>query len=169
VSGEIGGREFEVVPLIAIDAVLADRKIDDWNKLLSVPPEELGRWLGADAIVYGEILSYEAYWAGLISAWRVNARVDMVSTFDGHDIFRAHSQRYTVDLAPAVDPIDICINSALTLVDLRDIRLARTEDEVGREIVKRLPTAERNVSIQRKDAIDRERSIDGDTEAFQSK
>ncbi len=74
VSGEIGGREFEVIPLVAIDAVLADRGIDDWNELLSVPPEKLGRWLDADAIVYGEILSYEAYWAGLISAWRVNAR-----------------------------------------------------------------------------------------------
>jgi hypothetical protein len=169
VSGEIGGREFEVVPLVAIDAVLADRGIDDWNKLLSVPPKILGRWLDADAIVYGEILSYEAYWAGLISAWRVNARVDMVSTVDGHDIFTAHSQRYSVDLAPAVDPVDICINSAMTLIDLRDIRLARTEYEVGREIVKRLPTAERNVVILQKEAIDKERSIDGRTEASESK
>jgi hypothetical protein len=55
VSGEIGGREFEIVPLVAIDAVLADRKIDDWDKLIAVKPEQLGRWLDADAVVYGEI------------------------------------------------------------------------------------------------------------------
>jgi hypothetical protein len=42
VSGEIGGREFFIVPLVAIDAVLADRGIDDWNKLMSVLPEEFG-------------------------------------------------------------------------------------------------------------------------------
>jgi hypothetical protein len=57
VSGEIGGREFEIVPLVAIDAVLADRGIDDWSKLMAVKPEQLGRWLDADAIVYGEILN----------------------------------------------------------------------------------------------------------------
>lgn len=159
VSGELGGREFETVPLVAIDAALVDRGITDWNKLLAMHPEELGRWLGADAVVYGEILDYEAYWAGMISVWRVSARVDMVSTSDGHGIFRAQSHRYSVDLAPAVDPIDFCINSALTLIDLRDIRLARTEYEVGREIVKRLPIAQRNVLILQEQAVQKERSV----------
>jgi hypothetical protein len=165
VSGEIGGREFEIVPLVAIDAVLADRGINDWYKLVSLSPKELGRWLDADAVVYGEILDYEAYWAGLISVWRVSARVDMVSTLDGHDIFKAQSHRYSVDLAPAVDPIDIGINSVLTLVDLRDIRLARTEYEVGREIVKRLPVAEHNVLILQKQAVQREGAVNTESEA----
>ena len=42
VSGEIGRREFEVVPLVAVDAVLADRGVDDRNKLMSVSPRSLG-------------------------------------------------------------------------------------------------------------------------------
>jgi hypothetical protein len=158
VSGELGGREFDIVPLVAIDAVLADQEIDDWNKLLSVRPQEFGRWLGADAIVYGEILDYEAYWAGLISVWRVAARIKMVSTFDGHELFRAQSHRYSVDVAPAVDPIDICINSAMTAIDLRDIKLARTESEVGREIVMRLPIPQRNITNLQEEALENERS-----------
>jgi hypothetical protein len=165
VSGEIGGREFAIVPLVAIDAVLTDRRIDDGSKLISVQPEELGRWLDADAIVYGEILDYEAYWAGLISVWRVSARVKMVSTFDGHEVFRGQSHRYTVDVAPAVDPIDICINSAMTAIDLRDIRLARTESEVGREIVMRLPTAQRNIANLQYEAVEKERSVTIESEA----
>lgn len=164
VSGEIGGREFEIVPLVAVDAVLADRGIDNWNKLMSVTPEQVGRWLGADAVVYGEILDYEAYWAGLVSVWRVSARIKMVSTRDGHEIFSADSHRYSVDLAPALDPIDIGINSVMTLIDLRDLRLARAEEEVGREIVMRLPTAQRNISAPQRAAIDRERSIDDESE-----
>lgn len=165
VSGEIGAREFEIVSLVAVDAVLADRGIDDWNKLMSVKPEELVRWLGADAIVYGEILNYEAYWAALISVWRVSARVKMVSTRDGHEIFSADSHRYSVDLAPALDPIDIGINSVLTLIDLRDLRLARAEDEVGREIVMRLPTARLNVSDLQRVAVQKERSLDEEGKA----
>jgi Putative bacterial lipoprotein (DUF799) len=160
VSGEIGGREFAIVPLVAIDAVLADRGIDDWNELMSVKPGQLGRWLDADAIVYGEILSYEAYWAGLISIWRVTARVRMVSTRDGHEIFTGESQRFSVDLSPAIDPIDIGINSVETLIDLRDLRLARTEYEVGREIVMRLPTARLNISQLEKAAVQKERGRD---------
>ena len=164
VSGEIGGREFEIVPLVAVDAVLADRGIDNWNKLMSVNPEELGRWLGADAIVYGEILDYDAYWAALISAWRVSARIRIISTRDGHQIFSGASHRYSVDLSPAFDPIDIGINSVLTLISLRDLRLARTEYEVGREIVIRLPTARLNVSALQSAAIEKERSLDEESE-----
>jgi hypothetical protein len=164
VSGEIGGREFEIVPLVAVDAVLADRGIDNWNKLMSVNPGELGRWLGADAIVYGEVLDYDAYWAALISAWRVSAQIRMISTRDGHQIFSGASHRYSVDLSPAFDPIDIGINSVLTLISLRDLRLARTEYEVGREIVMRLPTARLNVSALQSAAIERERSLNEESE-----
>jgi hypothetical protein len=162
VSGEIGGREFEIIPLVAVDAVLADRRIDDWHKLVTISPEELGRLVDADAVVYGEILDYEAYWAGLLSVWRVTARVRMVATSDGHEIFSADSHRYSVDLAPAIDPIDIGINSVQTLVDLRDLRLARAEYEVGREIVMRLPTAQRNVALLQKDAVEKERTMETD-------
>ena len=158
VNGEIGEREFEMVPSVAVDAVLADRGINDWNKLMSMPPQKLGRWLGADAVLYGEILDYEAYWAGLVSAWRVSARIRMVSTADGHEIFTAESHRYSVDLAPALDPIDIGINSILTLIDLRDIRLARAECEVGRELIMRLPTAQGNLWTLANEAVEKERS-----------
>jgi hypothetical protein len=165
VSGEIGGREFEIVPLVAIDAVLADRKIDDWSKLMAVKPEQLGRWLDADAIVYGEILDYEAYYAALISVWRVSARIRIVSTRDGHEVFTAQSHRYSVDLSPAIDPLDIVINSVETLIDLRDLKLARTEYEVGREIVMRLPTARLNISQLQNEAVQKERSLEDEGEA----
>jgi hypothetical protein len=165
VAGEIGGREFEIVPLVAVDAVLADRGINNWDQLMAVSPEQFGRWLDADAVVYGEILNYEAYWAGLISIWRVSARVSIISTHDGHQIFTAQSHRYSVDLSPAIDPIDIGINSVLTLIDLRDLRLARAEYEVGREIVMRLPSAQVNISNLQKAAVQNERALDAESVA----
>lgn len=48
-TGQLAQREFVIVPLVAIDAVLADHGITDWDKLKTMPPQELGRWLGADA------------------------------------------------------------------------------------------------------------------------
>ena len=159
-AGELATREFLLVPLITVDAVLANHGITDRDGLSAVPPEELGRWLDADTLVYGELLSYEAYYAFFLSAWRVSARVRMVSTLDGHEIFSCTSLRYDSTFRPAIDPVDFVINSISSLIHLRDITLARTEYEVGREIVIRLPKAERNVSELRGAAKEGTRGLD---------
>ena len=146
-AGELATREFLIVPLFRVDAVLARHGITDWETLKAVPPAELGRWLDADTVVYGELQSYEGYYAFLVSAWKVSARVRMVSTQDGHEIFSGTDRRYSSSVTVVLDPIDIGLNSVLTLFDLRDIRLARAEYEVGRELVLGLPRAEHNMGI----------------------
>jgi hypothetical protein len=146
ISGGLGAREFVIVPLLAIDEVLSDRGITDSDKLDAIPPADLGRWLDADTVVYGALLDYEAYYAFLVAAWRVSGRVRMVSTEDGHEIFSCTTGRYDVTVSPVIDPIDIVIQSLLSLLKFRDISLARAEYEVGREAVLRLPIAERNIS-----------------------
>ena len=68
--------------------------------------------------------------------------------------------RYSTNVTPAIDPIDIVINSALNIVELRHITLARAEHEVGREIVLRLPVAEHNVSDFKTEAVEQEAPAD---------
>lgn len=58
-----------------------------------------------------------------MAAWKVSARVRMVSTKDGHDIFSCTDLRYSGSVKPAIDPIDMVINSVLSLLHLRDISL----------------------------------------------
>jgi hypothetical protein len=62
----------------------------------------IGRWLHADALVYGEVTDYEAYYGFLIASWRVAARVRMVSTRDGHELFACTDNRYSTSLTPAI-------------------------------------------------------------------
>jgi hypothetical protein len=158
VAGDVATREFTLIPLLQVDAVLANRNITDFDKLSAVSPIEIGRWLRADALVYGEVVDYEAYYGFLIAAWRVTARIRMVSTFDGHELFSCIDTRYSTSVTPVVDPIDFVISSVLNVIELRDITLARTEEEVGREIVLRLPVAERNVS-DFKETVEQEGSL----------
>jgi Putative bacterial lipoprotein (DUF799) len=146
VTGQLAEREFEITPLPAVDAVLQDHGIDDWKKLQAVAPEQLGQWLGVDTVVYGQVLHYDAFYAFLVAGWQVGAHVRMVSTQDGHEIFDGTDTRDSVDLRPAFDLMDIALNSGLTLLELRDITLARAEDEVAREIIKRVPISDRNVT-----------------------
>ena len=158
-AGDVATREFTLVPLLAVDAVLAERGINNYEQLIALSPLELGRWLNADAVVYGEVVNYEAYYGFLVAAWRVTARVKMVSARDGHELFSCEDTRYSTSVTPAFDPVDIAINSALNVLELRDITLARAEREVGREIVLRLPVAERNVADFKTEASDREGSL----------
>ena len=145
-TGYLAQREFTVVNLHTINTVLADHGINDWDALQTVSPQQLGEWLKADTVVYGQVNHYEAYYAFLLASWQISVDVRMTSATDGHEFFTASGSRYSVDLRPAFSMMDIGINSALTLLQLRDVNLARAEDEVGREIVLRLPIAERNVA-----------------------
>jgi len=109
---------------------------------MRVEPQRFREWLGADAVIYGEVSHYEAYYAFLIAAWQVSAQMHMVSTRDGRELASARGSRFDVDLRPALTLEDIAINSALALLQLRDVVLARSEDEVCREIVLRIPESE---------------------------
>src|SRR5262249_450266 len=80
ITGQLAEREFTIVPLPEVDLALQDHGIDNWKKLTMVRPQELGRWLNADTVVYGEVLRYEAYYALLVSAWDVAVRIQLVST-----------------------------------------------------------------------------------------
>jgi Putative bacterial lipoprotein (DUF799) len=122
---------------------MKEHRIYDATSLARISPQALGQLLGVDAVVYGEVTHYEAYYLALVSAYQVGVRIRTVSTHDGRELFSAEGSRYDVDVAPAFDPVDIAINSAFTLLQLRDIVLARAEDESAREIILRIPRSQR--------------------------
>lgn len=165
VNGYLASREFLEANIIQVDAILKEHEIDSEEKLEQVPPQMLGRWLGVDAVVYGEVRHYDAYYAFLLSAWQVGADVKMVSTHNGEELFSADGSRYSVNFMPAFDPMDIAINSGLSLLELRDVTLARAEEEDAREIVLRLPRSEKLKSelieeARRYDELDAENTAD---------
>ncbi|MGH7906223.1 MAG: GNA1162 family protein [Candidatus Binataceae bacterium] len=138
-DGYLAEREFTTNNLIAVDAVLRAHGITDAKKLQAAPPEELGRWLGVDAVVYGNVRHYEGYYFFLVAAWRVGVDVKMVSTHNDEILVDSQGSRYDMSVSPAFDPIDIVLNSAGNVLHLRDINLARSEEETCREIAKRIP------------------------------
>jgi Putative bacterial lipoprotein (DUF799) len=141
-DGYLAQREFIVSPLDGVDAVLRARGIDTPAKLSRTPPEELGRLLGVDAVVYGTVMHYEAYYLLLVAGWQVSVEVRMVSTHGGENLVIATGSRYAIQVMPALSVRDIVINSAQNVLQLRDIMLARAEEEKCREIVHRVPVSQ---------------------------
>jgi hypothetical protein len=141
--GYLSQREFTIINPIAVDAVLKQRGIDNMDKLRRTSPIELGKLLGADALVYGEVDNYEGYYFGLVSAYQVGVNTWMLSTRDGETLMRESGSRYSVDASLAFSPQDIVVNSVMTLLEFRDVTLARAEEEVSRELVLRIPASEK--------------------------
>jgi hypothetical protein len=160
-DGYLAQREFIVTPLDGVDAVPRARGIDTPAKLYQTPPEELGRLLGVDAIVYGTVMHYEAYYLLLVAGRQVSVEVSMVSTHGGENLVRAAGSRYAVQVMLALSVQDILINSAENVLQLRDMILARAEEETCREIVHRVP-----FSQELKARIE-QRALDGAEEADQ--
>jgi hypothetical protein len=142
-QGYMASREFLVANLTMVDAVLRAHGITDGKDLDAVPATTLGQWLGVDAVVYGTVLHYESFYAFLIAAQQVSVKGRIVSTHDGHELVSFDATRDRTNLMPAIDPLDMVINSVQTFLDLRDIEIARSEDEACREIIVRIPVSQK--------------------------
>ncbi len=154
IQGYLAQREFTVINLPGIDAVLRARGIDTPAKLSQVPSQLLGNWLDADAVVDGAIRNYEAYYFGLLAAWRVSVEVTMVSTRNGDVLIEANGSRFDTSLLVAMSPEDIAISAAENILQFRDINLARSEEEACREIVYRIPVSNYLEQLDQQSALD---------------
>ena len=141
-QGYLAEREFVMANLAGVDAVLKQHGIDSMAKLNTIPPQQLGQWLGVDAVMYGGVLHYEGYYLFLVAAWQVGIEVRMVSTHTGDTLMHATGSRWADQVLPALNLEDIAINSAENLLQLRDINLARAEEEACREVVIRIPPSD---------------------------
>ena len=135
-------REFKVVNPIAVDAVLQSHGVKNQEDLDKVSVLTLGKWFNCDAVMYGTVESYDAYYFALVSGYVVGVDARMVSTHDGETLMRGEGSRYSLNVMPALDAEDILINSAESLLQLRDVELARAEEEVARELVIRIPPSD---------------------------
>ena len=167
--GYLSEREFIVVNPIAVDAVLQSHGINNAEDLDKVSVLTLGKWFHCDAVIYGSVDHYEAYYVALVSGYEVGVTSRMVSTRDGETLMRSNGSRYSLNVLPAMSMEDILINSAESLLQLRDVVLARAEEEVARELVIRIPPSETLQANLATDAVRRAREAEeADEEARNS-
>jgi len=68
--------------------------------------------LGADAVIYGAVKSYEAYDLGLMAAWRVEVEIKIASTHAREVLVEAKRNRFDTNFLIVLTPEDIGISSA---------------------------------------------------------
>jgi len=153
--GHFASREFVDIELMYVDKVLQELGILTPNDLYQIPAQELGRILGADALIYGRVTEYKNSYYMLYKQIRIGLSIKCVSTKDGSIFFEGEQVRHDNDIRVATNPFDFIIASFQNSMSMRDVYAARASEEVVRELVLRIPIV--NSFIEEKEQLIRER------------
>ena len=153
--GHFASREFVDIELMYVDKVLQELGILTPNDLYQIPAQELGRILGADALIYGRVTEYKNSYYMLYKQIRIGLSIKCVSTKDGSIFFEGEQVRHDNDIRVATNPFDFVIASFQNSMSMRDVYAARASEEVVRELVLRIPIV--NSFIEEEEQLIKER------------
>ncbi|MBI4051069.1 MAG: DUF799 family lipoprotein, partial [Elusimicrobia bacterium] len=80
---------YSTKPLDQVDSVLKEMGITDGGQLSAFTPQQLGKKLGVDAVVYGELLEFTYKTTGFLNIRQVKARFKMVDALTGETLWEA--------------------------------------------------------------------------------
>ena len=83
---------YPVYKLESVDEKLRELGITDGGQLPSKTPQQLGEALGAEALVYGDLLEYGYVTVGFVNTRKVKARLWMVRSADGERLWEAEAE-----------------------------------------------------------------------------
>lgn len=130
---------FKDMELYRVDSTLRKAGLTDPEAISKMAPQELGKILGVDAVVFGEISNFDKLFAVMYSQVSVGAEIKMYDTKTGNFLW---SGKHTVrkhEGGISVNPIGIVATVIATAMNVRDIQLLRANDDLFRDMVKTIP------------------------------
>ncbi len=130
---------FRDMELYKIDDLLVGAGLTDADMIAKKTPQELGKILGVDAVVYGSISNFDKFFLVMYSQVAVGAEVKMYDTKTGNFLW---SGKHTVrkhEGGFSTNPVGIVATVIVTALNVRDIQLLRANDDLFREMVKTIP------------------------------
>ena len=130
---------FKDMELYRVDNALAKAGLTDPAEINRKSPQELGKILGVDAVVYGEISDFDKLFAVMYSQVSVGAKIRMYDSKSGELLWTgAHTVRIH-EGGVALTPVGIAATIVTTAMNMRDIQLLRACDDLFRDMVKTIP------------------------------
>ena len=130
---------FKDMELYRVDNLLRKAELTDSEVIFKKSPQELGRILDVDAVVYGDISNFDKIFAVVYSQVSVGAEIRMYDTKTGNFLW---SGKHTVRIHEggiSTTPIGLIATVIATSMNVRDIQLLRACDDLFRDMVKTIP------------------------------
>lgn len=123
----------------AIDDRLNRAGLTDPEVIAGKTPQELGKILDVDAVIYGNVSNFDKLFLAMYSQVAVGAELKMYETKTGHFLWSGKHVARIHEGGISASPVGIVATIVATSMNLRDIQLLRACDDLFREMVKTIP------------------------------
>lgn len=130
------------IELQLVDQKLRERKITDFNRLRKMSVRKLGRILGCDAVIFGEVNEFGRIFAGIYSQMAVGASITIWDTRTGRKIWEdEYVERHHEGGIP-LTLTDVPMIAVRSGMNLRESAKIQAVDELSRQLTKNIPVPE---------------------------
>ena len=143
----MAGSSVDVQDTKETDAILRKAGITEGGQLRSIPPEQLGKLLGVEGLIYGELLDFNYTNIGVISKRSVKARLFIIDPATGEKLWDATKQEANSRTAFSADGMkeNLAVGLGTKLVETAMQSPLRPETEtVARELLGDLRRAKKS-------------------------
>ncbi len=126
--------------LYQVDARLKEVELIDAKAAAQASPQELGKILGTDAMIYGEVTHYDRIYAGLYSQVAVGAKLQMMDAKTGKLLWKGEHIARKHQGGVFTSPVGLILTAISTATNVREIELFRTSDDLFRTMVQAIPS-----------------------------
>ena len=130
---------FKDMELYRVDNQFRKAGLEDTAGITKVSPQELGKILNVDAVVYGTISDFDKLFAVIYSNVSVGAEIRMFDTKTGKMLWRGKHVTRIHEGGISTSPIGLVATVIATAMNVRDIQLLRACDDLFRDMVKTIP------------------------------
>ena len=135
-----------LLPYRDLELAVVDKRIDGLLDDPDIPTPELtkrlGRILGVDAVVFGEVTSFRRVFAGVYSQMAVGASISVWDTRSGREIWKDRHETAFHEGGVPLNPLSIPFVTFRTSMNLREKVKVRIVDELARYLAARFPAPE---------------------------
>jgi len=130
---------FKDMEIYRVDHLLRKAGLTDPAEISEKTPQELGKILNVDAVVFGTISNFDKMFAVVYSQVAVGAKIEMYDTETGHFLWRGEHTTRIQEGGISTTPVGIIATVIATSMNVRDIQLLRACDDLFRDMVKTIP------------------------------
>ncbi len=125
--------------LFLTDQIFLEKGVVVEEKMTAQEAVRLGKVLGVDAVIRGEITDYDRLYAVVYSNVSVGMECQMFSTKDGSILWEAKHVVRHHGMGFSIDPISVAITALKNVWQIRDSKFIVLADKLARELVKTIP------------------------------
>ncbi len=130
---------FTDMELYRVDSLLKKAGLTDAEVISKTSPQELGKILGVDAVVFGQISDFDKLFLVVYSQVSVGAEIKMYDTKTGNFLWSGKHTARRHEGGIATNPIGLVAVVITSALNMRDIQLLRANDDLFRDMVKTIP------------------------------